>query len=167
MTAVQDNPIDQLSLTEVNEAQGFIKFKKRWPARLKNLMYLGIALALVSGAGSAITNRDLHNYWETSKVTGEQYQKDYSEDKLLYGNSGLIFGTGFVFGLIMVGAGIYFSWKYNSCCIVESKLRKRENILRSQEYPMPKPKGNQIRAHNLPMTKDEMDKQYPRPVIRH
>lgn len=166
MHDMRESQISKLTLTEVNQAQSFIRYKRRWPARLKTLLYIGIALILSSGVGSAMTDRNANNYWETSPTTAEAYQKDYSEEQLLYGNSNLIFGSGFVLGVALVACGLFFFWKYNTCCLVECKLREQEIRLKASEYPTPTAKGRADIKQNRPLTQQERDKQYPQPLSR-
>jgi len=163
MLDMRENQISKLTLTEINQAQSFIKFKRRWPARLRSLLYLGIALVLLSGAGGAVTNRDIHGYWETSPTTAKEYQQDYSSDQLIYGNSTLIFGSGFVLGLFFMASGLFFFWKFNTCCLVECKLREQEIRLKSAEYPIPERTGRAQATQNRPLNLEERDKQYPKP----
>ncbi len=164
MPFVPDNQITKLSLTEINQAQSFIRFKRRWPARLRSLLYLGIALVLFSGAGSAITNRDLHSYWGTSPTTSQEFEQDYSQDQLLYSNSDLIFGCGFFLGLIFMVSGLYFFRKFNTCCLIECKLREQEIRLMSSEYPRPDHTGRADLTQKHPLTQQQRDRQYPTPA---
>jgi hypothetical protein len=166
MHDMRENQISKLTLTEVNQAQSFIRYKRRWPARLKSLLYLGIALILSSGAGSAMTDRNANNYWETSPTTAEVYQKDYSDDQLIYGNSDLIFGSGFALGVAFMACGLFFFWKYNTCCLVECKLREQEIRLKASEYPTPPSKGRAEIKRDHPLTQQERDEQYPQPPPR-
>jgi len=167
MQFVQENQIEKLSLAEINQAQSFINFKRRWPARLRGLLYLGIILVLSSGAGSAMTNRDLHSHWETSPTTAHKFQQDYSQDQFFYRNSNLIFGGGFTLGLMCMAGGLFFFRKYKTCCAVECKLREREMKLVSAEYPRPKPTGKAELVQVKPLSPEERNQQYPMPDQPH
>ncbi len=167
MQFVQENQISELSLAEINQAQSFINFKRRWPARLRGLLYLGIVLILSSGAGSAMTDRDIHSHWETSPTTAHEFQQDYSQDKFLYRNSNLIFGSGLALGLIFMASGLFFFRKYKTCCVIECKLKEQEIRLVSAEYPRPKPTGKAELIQAQPLSQEERDQQYPLPDQPH
>ena len=164
MQDVRENEIDKLSLTEVNQAQSFIRYKRRWPARLRALLYVGIALVLSSGVGRAMTDRETNNYWETSPTTAELYQREHATDQLIYAESNLIFGSGFALGLLLMGGGLYYFRKYNTCCEVECKLREQEIRLRAAEYPRPPSRGRVTPIQANPLSEEEKEKQYPQPT---